>query len=248
MRDYSLLRILRDSLLMAVVLGIPAGVLSNAISNALFSHRPNWLYALSVTLIVIVLVLLYVIFRLYSILRAALSNPGTPTAIEKLLPAHRKSVGDLILEARNEIAFFGISAKRTVTEDAFRRSLERIEHRGIRIRFLLLDPSCEAFEERAREEGEPSDAWRADLQTTMTRLRAYRNNMSLDIQLRYFSTYPIWRAIIVDRERVYVSTFLPGRRGTESIQYIMSGVDEQLAYGIIKSYTVAWKNAREVKP
>ncbi|GAA4486459.1 hypothetical protein GCM10023191_012670 [Actinoallomurus oryzae] len=178
---------------------------------------------------------------------ASTSEENTATInIVARAPSERLSVGDLISETRREIAFFGISAKRTVTEDIFRRALEKRHDRPIIIKFLLLDPSCKAFDERAKEEGEPSDAWRTDLETTVSRLRAFAKLMGVSIEMRLATGYPVWRAIIVDDEQVFVSTFLPGRRGTEAIQYCMSRSDVELTHGIIKSYQLAWKQARKV--
>jgi len=244
--EYSLRQLLRESMLIAVALGIPAGVLSNAISNALFAQEPNWPYAAIVTLLIGTAVLLRVALRLNTILKVALAGSAPGTRIRKVPASERRSVGGLLLSAREEIVFFGISGKRTVTEDFFRRALERMEHREIRIRFLLLDPLCEAFDARAKEEGEPTGSWGADLETTAARLSAYKRHMALDVRLKYYASYPIWRAIVIDREKVFVSVFLPGKRGTEASQYILSKNDEELAQGIIKAYLVAWKSGREL--
>jgi hypothetical protein len=173
-------------------------------------------------------------------------NSEINVAVVKKIPRERVSLGQLISNAHDEVVFFGISAKRSVTDDKFRRTLEQLSNPKIRIRFLLLDPVCAAFDERAQEEGEPSEAWRSDLQTTTTRLSAYKHRMNLDIQLRFFSVYPIWRAIIVDRKQVYVSVFLPGKRGTEAFQYHLSVENEELAYGLIKTYHTIWEQSREV--
>ncbi|MFJ3642000.1 hypothetical protein ACIPRD_19900 [Streptomyces sp. NPDC090108] len=236
--------IARDSLLIATVVGIPAGVLADSVSQALNAKKADWLYVVAVTLAILVLVLLRLLIAMY---RAGGFGAGANIRIEKMAPVDRTSLADVLLDAREEVVFYGISAKRSVTEDSFRRSLERLEYRNLRIRFLLLDPSCSAFVERARDEGESADAWRADMQTTISRLSAHKASSNLDIRLRMSSRYPVWRAIIVDREQVYVSTFLPGKRGTEAHQYALKRSEEEVAHGIIKSYRLSWKESREVE-
>lgn len=240
---------IRDSIIITIAVGVLTGVLATWISNGLFSTRPNWEYAIFSILAFLLLLAGRLVIALNVSIRTLsvkLEHGTANVAIIKTPPSGRVALGEVLLKAHNEIVFFGISAKRSVTDDAFRRSLERIENRQIRIRFLILDPSCEAFEERAREEGEPSDTWRADQQTTKGRLSAYKNMFNLNIELRYFSVYPILRAIIIDREQVYVSIFLPGKRGTEACQYALSAADEELAYGFVKLYHTTWKQAREV--
>ena len=250
MKNIQLRPLVRDSILITIAVGVLAGVLATWISNGLFSAHPHWEYVVFVILIFVLLLAGRLLVALYTSIRslsAEMQQSRTNVAITKTAPSGRVALGDVLLKARNEIVFFGISAKRSVTDDTFRRALERIENRQLRLRFLILDPSCSAFEERAQEQGEPSDTWRADQQTTTSRLSAYKRLMNLNIELRYFSSYPIWRAIIIDREQVFVSTFLPGKRGTEACQYSLNAANEELAYGLVKFYHTTWKQAREVQ-
>jgi len=237
---------LRDSMVIALIIGIVAGVLSISISSALFSRKPNWEYIVTVILLISVLLLARFCFTLYFSIRSLSARiPITNVAITKSEPPVRITLGEALLRARTELVFFGISAKRSVTDDAFRRTLERMEDPQLRLRFLLLDPSSEAFARRARDEGESPEAWNSDQNVTTNRLKAFKQQLNLNVELKYFSFYPVWRAIIVDREEVFVSVFLPGRRGTEAAQYRLSKVNEELAFGIINSYYTAWQDAKE---
>ena len=246
MKHINLKSFLRDSIIIALILGIIAGVLSISISNALFARKPNWEYVLTVVLFIAILLLARFSITLYSAVKDLSSRvQGGSTTITKTEPPLRVTLGEALLNARTELVFFGISAKRSVTDDAFKRAIEHLEDHQLRIRFLLLDPSSEAFVQRVRDEGESSDAWNADQQVATSRLGSYKRRLNLNIELRYFDSYPIWRAIIIDREEVFVSVFLPGKRGTEVSQYRLSRVNEELAYGIINAYHTAWHEARE---
>jgi hypothetical protein len=248
MNHVNLRSFLRDSVIITTVLGVISGVLATAISNSLFSRKPNWQYALTIVLFIAVCILVRFVITLYASIRAlATSLPSAEVAITKTAPPLRVSVGEALMKASTELVFFGISAKRSVTDDIFKSALAAIADPQLRIRFLLLDPTCEAFEQRARDEGEPSETWRQDQQTTITRLSAYKRARGLNIELRLFSFYPVWRAIIVDRQEVFVSVFMPGRRGTEASQYQISRINEELAYGIISSYHTAWHAARSIE-
>ena len=249
MTVYNFKPVLRDSILITILVAVLGGVLANSISNALFSKKPNWEYVFSAILVVVVCVLARFCAAFYSALRA-LSETAMASehsvAISKTEPPTRLALGEALIKARTELVFFGISAKRSVTDDLFKRALDHLQNPQVRIRFLLLDPGCSAFEDRARDEGEPVESWRSDQQTTITRLTAYKRARNFNIELRFFSFYPVWRAIIIDREEVFTSVFLPGKRGTEASQYRISRTDEELAFGLINSYHTAWHSARSI--
>jgi hypothetical protein len=87
---------------------------------------------------------------LYASIRTlALSFPTAGVEITKTTPPLRVSVEEALMKASTELVFFGISGKRSVTDDIFKSALASIQDPQLRIRFLLLDPACEAFEQRA---------------------------------------------------------------------------------------------------
>lgn len=252
-----LTRTVRDSLLIGVLLGVPAGVFANTISSTLSQPRPNWLYVTTASLLVITAILVRVLVGLIIQLNATdtimpqhLDGSATQAHLINGIvhrPAEdRLSLGDIMSEAERDVLFFGIIAKRSVNEDSFRRALERSGRSQIKIRFLLLDPYCSAFSERAEEEREDADAWRSDYEATIARLRAYKKTLGVDISLRITENYPIWRVMILDSDRVCLSPFLPRMRGTEAMQYDLSQSGSQLAYGWVKYSQVCWDEAREV--
>jgi hypothetical protein len=63
-----------------------------------------------------------------------------------------------------------------------------------------------------------------------------------------YDVYPIWRIIIVDREKVLINFFLKGRRGTESDQVILSGAENHWTQAHIDYFDVIWNyHSKEVK-
>lgn len=231
--------------MITLILGILSGVLGTSISNALFSKKPDWQYIVLAILFVSFCVLARFTAALYvGIRKGQIDAPAGHVAITKTGPPARVSLGEALQTAREELVFFGVSAKRSVTDDIFKSALAQMADPQLRIRFLLLDPESKAFEQRAHDEGEPPETWRSDQQTTISRLSAYKRTRGFNVELRFFAFYAIWRAIIVDRETVFVSVFLPGRRGTEASQYRITKATEELAFGIINSYHTAWHDAR----
>lgn len=246
-------RLFLDSGVIVLALGVPGAIFSNAISDALSSREPDWLYVAFCGVVVVAAVLARLAVGQHQALRAATTAAAgsatetPPAGIVVRQPLERVSLGDLVAEARQELCFYGVSAKRSVTEDSFHRSLKRHDGTPPKLRFLLLDPQSPAFERRAKDEREPTKAWRSDLEVTVSRLRGYKESLGVDAELRLSSRYPIWRAIIVDREKVYVSVFLPGRRGTESTQYEFATSESEIALGLLKDFEISWEEAREVR-
>lgn len=239
-------KLVRDALVIILAITVPAALLSTAISDALSSRKPDWLYLAFCGLLVVTAILA----RTVSMLLRSASDGGDPVVepVATFVPRHpadRASLGDLVPAATQDLCFFGVSAKRSVTEDSFRRSLEKYGKHPPKLRFLLLDPKSAAFERRARDERESSEVWRVDQEMTVMRLKSYKESLGIDVEVRYSSRYPVWRTIIIDRKKLYVSPFLPGQRGTESTQYEFGIPDSELAVGLLQDFEVSWESARK---
>lgn len=160
----------------------------------------------------------------------------------------QKHFGSLLSEVQSEICFMGIIAKRTVTSDEFKAFLTARAGRPTRIKFLLLDPDSPIFNQRATDENESSTAWKQDLISTIHRLEHYRKTFNTHIEVRLYDTYPIWRTIILDKQKVVLNFFLKGRRGTESDQVILSNSEDHWTRAYIEQFDAIWEHhSREAR-
>jgi hypothetical protein len=233
----------RDSVLISVLLGIPAAVFATSISNALSKKEPDWVYVAFAISFVVSAVLIRIVLGLVGGNQTAAQEESQHGTVQ----SRPRSLAEALGDANSEVVFEGVIAKRSINDDAFRRTLERGDKRHLRIRLLLLDPKSSTFDQRAIDEGESAKSWRLDLQATLERLSLYKREIGRDIECRLSSDYPAWRMIIVDRTTVLVSTFLPSRRGTESTQHVYHLPSDELAHGFIQSFQGRWKRARKVE-
>ncbi|MGV9674557.1 hypothetical protein ACWDSJ_04680 [Nocardia sp. NPDC003482] len=242
------LKLIRDSTLIGLLLAVPLGVFANSISDQISAQRPNWLYVLAAFELVSIAILARVslFWRQQANGEELTTNPREMAVHEVRSPGTYTTLGAAMSAAQHEVFFMGISAKRSVTSDDFRRALDLRSARHLRLRILLTDPASSAYVARAREEGEDHETWKADYGTTVARLKSFKDLHGLDVELRLTNLYPIWRAIGIDNNTLLISHFLPGKRGTESLQFEIHSDETELAYGWFKYFQIGWKEAKEV--
>lgn len=230
-------RAARDGVIIAALVGIPAAIFANGISQTLFTREPDWQYLTISVLLVIVLVLT----------RSIMLEPQADRLhAEELVPAPPFFLAKAVHEASRTVDFAGILAKRSVNDDEFKAVLASRARTGLKLRFLMVDPQSDAFRRRAAEEGESAKSWALELDGTIERLSQYQRDFGLSIRVRYTTEYPIWRMIVVDKERVWVNAFLPGKRGTESPQHHYADKAGDLACGFSRYFDSVWSRAAEV--
>jgi hypothetical protein len=160
--------------------------------------------------------------------------------IEALPPRAMHGLSGVATIAKTSVDFCGITAGGSVGTDSFRDALRVSASANIAFRLLLLHPACEAFERRAEEEEEPPEAWRLTLFATLHRLATYRQTIGADISVRLTSSDPVWRLMIVDHETVYINSYLPRKRGTESTQYVIPSNLSELTSGYRSYFSALW--------
>jgi transcriptional regulator with XRE-family HTH domain len=89
----------------------------------------------------------------------------------------------------------------------------------LKVRVLLLDPSCEAATVRAREIGESAASFGAGINLAIERLREVAGAVpNVDLQVSLYTRLPVWRIIRVDNT-AYVSSFDAAWEGHASMIY-----------------------------
>lgn len=162
--------------------------------------------------------------------------------IAALPPQAMHGLSKVATTAKASVDFCGITAGGSVGTDSFRDALRASASANIAFRFLLLHPASDAFERRAEEEEEPPEAWRLTLFATLYRLATYRQTIGAEVSVRLTSSDPAWRLMIVDHETVFVNSYLPGKRGTESTQYLIPSDHSELTSGFRSYFSTLWDN------
>lgn len=153
---------------------------------------------------------------------------------------------DLVTETRQKFKFLGIIAKRSVNSDSFISFLEKHRNSTLELQFLLLDPSSAAFEQRAKDERESADSWRADLEATISRLHHYAAEYRVNIQIRLYDVYPVWRLMIKDDSVVVANMFLPLKRGTQSSQIVSKVPDSEIGQCFLCQFDTMWARGTQI--
>lgn len=84
---------------------------------------------------------------------------------------------------------------------------------ALRVRVLLLDPDCDAATQRANEIRESTASFAAGIKLAIARLaEVAAAGMPVDLDVRLYSSLPVWRIIRVD-ETTWVSSFSATWRG-----------------------------------
>jgi hypothetical protein len=145
--------------------------------------------------------------------------------------------------ARTSIDFWGVSANRTARSPLATAAMKRVGSHGGSVRFLLLVPQCSSVARRAAEEGEDPAAWSGEIRGTVTRLERLAERESIDIQVRYTTEYPIWRMVILDRDRILLNWFLPRRPGHHSPMAVITATEDGLFWPLQRSFEETWNRA-----
>jgi len=238
-------RILRDSVIIAFIVGVVASVFASSLHASYTSHDYRFIANLVLgALILIIGWLAILLSQEVRYLKKSLGESGIPGC--SFRNKEKLAISDVLHEARSEVCFLGISAKRSFSDDTFKDFLSKHSGTAMRVRVLLLDPACDAFARRAQEERESAQSWTQEVAATINKLCHYRNTYGVDIQVRYYRLYPVMRLIIVDNRKLIVNFFLEGRRGTESSQLVFEDSESDVARFFLKWFNAVWQFHSEV--
>lgn len=234
------MRIVRDSVIIAFVVGVVASVFANSLSAARAKGDYTFLL-ISVlgALFVITAWATIVLFFEVRHLRRSLGLAGIPGC--EIRSLDKLTLASVLDEARTEICFLGITGKRSFSDDQFKNFLTKHSGKQMRLRVLLLDPDSEAFRRRADEEKESVDSWKQELAATIHKLGHYQQAYGVQIEVHFYEVYPVLRLIIVDNRKIVANFFLEAKRGTESSQIVFEDTASDLASVFLKWFNVVWR-------
>lgn len=117
----------------------------------------------------------------------------------------------------------------------------------VQVRVLLLDPDAPAAGVRAGEIGEGSDAFRAGIRLSISRLADFAEHPFVDLRVRVYWDLPTWRVIRLDNA-LYLSAFGKWAEGHRSGMYkLTAAANGVLHAGFVRHFEEVWHRSRPVE-
>ena len=141
--------------------------------------------------------------------------------------------------------FLGVSAKSTANDKEIENQFIRMAQRsGYEIKFLLMSPSAiENIRARAKDENDDPDAWILDMKSSILRLKKTAERHGLNIQIRLYDEYPLWRMVKKKKKNVFLNYALYSRKINDSPLIKMSNNNDALSNTFIQSFDLLWNKS-----
>ena len=156
-----------------------------------------------------------------------------------------RSVAEWAGSCQGSFYFFGISGGRTVKNPEVTAEIVRIARAKGDVRFLLLDPKAKIISRRAKDEGVSHEGWEYEINATVARLRDLNLQHQIDIKIRYYSGYPVWRMIVLDRRDLLLHYFLDRKQLTQSPLLHLTRTDSGLLVAFLKEFDEVWECSKD---
>lgn len=181
----------------------------------------------------------------YLALRRKNNNSLPLVGITQAKAGPNEQVEESLSTATTSIEFWGVSANRTARSPSAQQAMLRVAANGGSVRFLLMDPNGISLARRASDEGEQADSWAREIESTVTRLKSFGEHNGIALQVRYFDTYPVWRYICLDGNRIILNWFLPRKPGHHSPELLISSRTDGLLWPLRKAFDEAWNSGKD---
>ena len=158
----------------------------------------------------------------------------------KLIYNNKPDIAENIKGCKSSFRFLGISSKRTMSNPVVQQKLIELGRDKGEIKILLLNPDSEFVKNRANDENESSRAWVSEINATVERLKNLANREHINIEVRLYDQYPVWRLSIMDEEEMYINFFLKGQQGPQSQMLYVKNHDNDLFNAFLLEYERIW--------
>jgi hypothetical protein len=213
-------------------------IIAGVLIFILVSNITNAFILLSITEF---LIIIYLIFRNYT---------------EHVIPGFKKysgkfedgyKVSDILDNVSFSFDFVGISARTMLIEELFIEKLIKSAKGKNKFRFLLLNPNCENVEIKSNEEGDTKSSWENEINASIERLKSLKKEHKLNIEIRLYNSYPIFRQVILNNSIMYFSWYPTGQRGSSSPVMCFDDSKKSIYQPLKANYEELWKSSIEIK-
>jgi len=113
------------------------------------------------------------------------------------------SIIEIVQSVSTEFIFWGISAKSMLSNDEFREIMLKKSKGNCVFKFLLLNPQSQFVAKKALEEGDTATGWKNEIEANLFRLKQLRDEHHLNIEVRIYDQFPIFRVIFSNSNLMY---------------------------------------------
>lgn len=194
-------------------------ILTGAIGSVIATLAINLFTSIEIEksfLISLSLLSIYLIFIVIKLKKKTVPTLLQHVGIAEILIENKPQLRDVISTSEHSIYFWGISAKRTTSTPELKKKLIEIGRKGGDIRFLLFNPESPHFKRKAEDEGDNYISWDQEINATIQRLKAIAKKHKINIKIKLYDHFPVWRAIITDKKIIYLNYFQTGKQGPQS--------------------------------
>jgi hypothetical protein len=209
--------------------------------------RESWYAIIAVVAVAAVLLFLVMYFGQRAVAHSFKEKLGL-IGVHEIHSNYHESipVDQLLVQAKNSFDFLGISG-RTFFEVAHIDEIvrKRIKE-GIICRFLFLNPESPHLVDRARSENDSPEAWKADIQASIARIKALQKDVGGQrIMLKTYDAPPLWRAFFLDKATAYVNYYALARSGKDTPILVIENNAASLFNPLFGFFNYLWDNAKQ---
>lgn len=150
------------------------------------------------------------------------------------------AIGDMVT---TEFVFWGISAKTVIHSDDFRRIIIERARGSTTFRFLILHPTSPHLAVKALEEGDTATGWRREIEANIDRLREMRDEHHLNIEVRTYDAWPIFRLMFINSSTLYFGWYPRGSQGVHSPLIVVRNDRISIYHPIRLLFEQVWDNS-----
>ena len=169
-------------------------------------------------------------------------NIENELGINRIYTKKKPTLEDYVSSISTSFYFWGISAKRTMSNPNLQKKLIEIGHKKGEIKFLLLNPKSTTVARKAEDENDDANSWCNEIQATIQRLKTIEKKYNINIEIRVYDDFPIWRLCVIDRKKIYLNYFLSNQQGPESPLLEMAPVSNGIFWGFMNEFNETWNN------
>jgi len=155
------------------------------------------------------------------------------------------SITEIAQTVATEFVFWGISAKSILSNDEFREIIIKKAKGNCEFKFLLLDPNSPFVADKALEEGDTAEGWKNEIAANILRLRQLRDEHHLNIEIKVYDQFPVFRLIIANSNLMYFGWYSGGLQGIRSPLLIVQNNQGSLYQPARLSFNDLWVRAAE---
>lgn len=158
-------------------------------------------------------------------------------SLETRLPGERVEAA-IYRSAQNSIDFLTISGRSIYSGGIEELLLSKPS--TFRMRLLLFDWNSSEFAEKMRDERRENDVLielaRQTGKSNAQHFLRFANGMGLDVTIKLYREYPVWRLLIADNQTAYVGYYPAGKRGYEGPMFVFSSGETASLFAPVSHY------------